>query len=111
MPAPGSSKAPKFVGIRPTYFLEQIKTLGRLAGIDDDDELVDWIVWYSSEEERRCFQYLPEFDPDVMGRLWYEAAKLLKYLYRSTEELPTVRRRDFSAKLVPKGQSSRRNHK
>lgn len=95
MPVSGSSKAPKFVGIRPTYFLKQIKTLGRLAGLDNDDELVNWIIWYSSKEECCCFQYLPEFDPDVMGRSWYEAAKLLKYLYCSTEKLPMVRRHDL----------------
>lgn len=52
MPAPGSSKAPKVIGQRPTYLLEQIRTLGRLAGIEDPDELVDWIVWYSSDDER-----------------------------------------------------------
>lgn len=97
MPAPGSSKAPKFIGQNPTFFLEQIKTLGHLAGIEDHDELINWIVWYSSDEQRRRIQYIPEFDPESYGRTWAEAERLLKYLYRSTEEVPTIRRRDLEA--------------
>lgn len=78
-------------------FLDQIKSLGRQAGITDLNKLVNYIVWYSSEEIQRCIQYLPEFDPDEPGKTWDEAAKLLTYLHRSTEEPPTIRCRELEA--------------
>ena len=90
MPPPGSSKAPKFVSEQPTFFLEQIKLFGHQAGIEDLDELVNYIVWYSSEEIQCRIQYIPALDPDVSRKTWVKAVKTLTYLYCSMEEVPTV---------------------
>ncbi|THU75524.1 hypothetical protein K435DRAFT_880662 [Dendrothele bispora CBS 962.96] len=59
MPIPGAPGAPVFNGDRASDFLVLLEQLGTQAGITDKDNLVEWIVRYSTIDV-----YVTESDPN-----------------------------------------------
>ncbi|KAE9383636.1 hypothetical protein BT96DRAFT_951159, partial [Gymnopus androsaceus JB14] len=95
MPVPGMADAPKFTGTRPSAFLKQILAHGARAGISDKDQLVDYIVLYSSDEVVSNIQYLLDFNLEEAGKTWAAAEARLLRMYKSSEEVPIVRLKDL----------------
>jgi hypothetical protein len=73
MPIPRTPNAPYFDehGIREVLAL--IFQHGSNAGIDEAEELVSFIVRYSSDRVREVTQYIPELDDDAPDRTWTAA--------------------------------------
>ncbi|KAJ6583154.1 hypothetical protein DFH09DRAFT_1076306 [Mycena vulgaris] len=65
MPSAHSSGAPRFDGREVTAFLTSIVQHGANTGITDANELVQYIVQYSSDEVWNLIRYMPEFDPEM----------------------------------------------
>ena len=85
MPVRGSTEAPVFDGKGVHHFLCVLIQLGANAGIMDHDELVPYILWYSSDEVREVIRYMPEFDEDVPNKEWTRAQEMLISLYGSMD--------------------------
>jgi hypothetical protein len=45
------------------------------AGIADKDQLISFILNYSTESVRKLIRFMPEFDPKVTGKTWEKAKK------------------------------------
>jgi hypothetical protein len=88
MPSHRSSGAPRFEGKEVTSFLTSIVQHGANAGITDIDQLVPYILQYSSESVRELIRYMPEFDPEVMGKTWNAAKAQLLLLFGHSERVP-----------------------
>ncbi|KAJ7483025.1 hypothetical protein B0H11DRAFT_1651157, partial [Mycena galericulata] len=88
MPIPRTPNAPHFNGKYVTDFLNLITQHGSNAGITDLDDLVPYIVQYSSDRVKDLIRYVPEFDPDTKNKTWYAASKMLLLLYGQAEEVP-----------------------
>ncbi|KAJ6579429.1 hypothetical protein B0H10DRAFT_2235683 [Mycena sp. CBHHK59/15] len=69
MPSPRASGAPRFEGKEVTSFLTSIVQHGASAGITDIDDLVPYILQYSTGSIRSLIRYMPEFDPEVTAHL------------------------------------------
>ncbi|KAJ7700799.1 hypothetical protein B0H17DRAFT_1128654 [Mycena rosella] len=88
MPSTRSAGAPRFEGKEVTSFLTSIVQHGANAGITDADDLVPYIVQYSSDDVRTLIRYMPEFDPEVAGKTWNAAKSQLMLLYGHSERVP-----------------------
>ncbi|KIK52258.1 hypothetical protein GYMLUDRAFT_251397 [Collybiopsis luxurians FD-317 M1] len=62
-------------------FLKQLILHGARAGITDKDQLVDYIVEYSSADMQHVIHFQTEFNPDVSGKTWKDAEDMLVELY------------------------------
>jgi hypothetical protein len=105
MPSSRSSGAPRFEGKEVTSFLTSIVQHGANAGITNIDDLVPYILQYSSESVRELIRYMPEFDPEVAGKTWNAAKDQLLLLYGHTERVPEYTEtmlRDFCEKQSAK---------
>ncbi|KAE9387217.1 hypothetical protein BT96DRAFT_1005328 [Gymnopus androsaceus JB14] len=69
MPIPRTQDAPHFNGQYIGDFLNCIIQRGAYAGITNADNLVNYIVEYSSDKVKDLILYMAEFDPDT---LWYD---------------------------------------
>ncbi|KAF9008591.1 hypothetical protein BDZ89DRAFT_965120 [Hymenopellis radicata] len=83
MPIPGTPAAPKYNGYNTKLFLDTLVLHGRAANITDKDDLIPYIVRYSSDEVRENIQLLEEFDDDIPNKTWDAAVKVLSQLYAS----------------------------
>ncbi|KAJ7934114.1 hypothetical protein B0H13DRAFT_1591810 [Mycena leptocephala] len=88
MPSARSSGAPRFDGKEVTAFLTSIVQHGVNAGITDLDNLVPYILQYSNDEVRTLIRYMPEFDPEKIGKTWSRAKAQLLLLYGHSERVP-----------------------
>ncbi|KAJ7743465.1 hypothetical protein DFH07DRAFT_964105 [Mycena maculata] len=88
MPSPRSVGAPRFEGKEVTAFLLSVAQHGANAGITDMDDLVPYIVQYSSSDVRDLIRYMPEFDPEVTKKTWTAAKAQLMLLYGHSERVP-----------------------
>ncbi|KAJ7182565.1 hypothetical protein C8R43DRAFT_869195 [Mycena crocata] len=105
MPSSRSAGAPRFEGKEVTSFLTSIVQHGGNAGITDIDELVPYILQYSSEPIRSLIRYMPEFDPESTGKTWSAAKDQLLLLYGHSERVPDYTEtmlRDFCEKQSAK---------
>ncbi|KAJ6474126.1 hypothetical protein C8R45DRAFT_1160278 [Mycena sanguinolenta] len=88
MPIPGTANAPYFNGKYPSDFLEVLVQHGANAGITDLDNLVPYIVQYSSDEVKDLIRYMPEFDPDETGKTYAAAKTQLLLLFGQSDQPP-----------------------
>ncbi|KAJ7080431.1 hypothetical protein B0H15DRAFT_953616 [Mycena belliarum] len=88
MPSSRSTGAPRFDGKEVTSFLTSIVQHGANTGITDADDLVPYIVQYSTDDVRTLIRYMPEFDPEVVGKTWNAAKSQLMLLYGHSERVP-----------------------
>ncbi|THU75644.1 hypothetical protein K435DRAFT_880423 [Dendrothele bispora CBS 962.96] len=95
MPIPGAHGAPVFNGDRASDFLVLVEQLGTQVGITDKDNLVEWIVRYSTIDVRDTIQWMEEFDPEEEEKTWDAASECLKNLYASRDKAPQVTRKDL----------------
>ncbi|KAJ7168842.1 hypothetical protein C8R46DRAFT_1218227 [Mycena filopes] len=86
MPIPRTPNAPYFDERGVRTFLQLILQHGLNAGITDADELVTFIVRYSSDRVREVIKYIPELDDDVPNRTWKSAQQQMLLLYGSDDE-------------------------
>ncbi|KAJ7692699.1 hypothetical protein B0H17DRAFT_1282711 [Mycena rosella] len=61
---------------------------GANAGITDADQLVPYIVQYSSDKVKGLIRYLPEFDPDEPNKTFTAAKQELQLLFGQADEPP-----------------------
>ncbi|KAJ7189275.1 hypothetical protein C8R46DRAFT_878033 [Mycena filopes] len=89
MPASRASHAPRFDGKEVTAFLTSIIQHGSNAGITNKDQLVPYILQYSSDDVRNLIRYMPEFDPEATaGKTWDAAKDQLMLLFGQSERVP-----------------------
>ncbi|KAJ6488729.1 hypothetical protein DFH09DRAFT_937143 [Mycena vulgaris] len=88
MPAARSPGAPRFDGKEVTAFLTNLVQQGANAGITNLDDLVPYILQYSTDEVRSLIRYAPDFDPEVTGKTWPAAKAELLLLYGHSERVP-----------------------
>ncbi|KAF7342360.1 hypothetical protein MVEN_01824600 [Mycena venus] len=86
MPVPRTPNAPYFDEHGPRAFLARILEHGLDAGITNADELVSYIVFYSSDRVREIIRYMSEFDVDEPKRTWSAAKEQILLLYGSSDE-------------------------
>ncbi|KAJ3991203.1 hypothetical protein F5050DRAFT_1812816 [Lentinula boryana] len=86
MPIPRTRDAPHFNGRYIGDFLNRIVQHGAYAGITNTDELVNYIVEYSSDKVKDLILYMAEFDPEVQGKTWKEAKAALYSLYGTIDK-------------------------
>ncbi|KAJ7022202.1 hypothetical protein C8F04DRAFT_1194689 [Mycena alexandri] len=86
MPIPRTPNAPYFDERGVRAFLTLILQHGSCAGITNADELVSFIVRYSSDRVRAVIQYIPELDEDMPSRTWSAAEQQMLLLYGSSDE-------------------------
>ncbi|KAJ7705641.1 hypothetical protein B0H16DRAFT_1901798 [Mycena metata] len=86
MPIPRTPHAPYFDEREVRHFLHLILQNGSNAGIIDADELVTFIVRYSSDRVREIIRYIPELDDDTPNRTWSAAEQQMLLLYGSSDE-------------------------
>ncbi|KAF8144840.1 hypothetical protein K438DRAFT_2029004 [Mycena galopus ATCC 62051] len=86
MPVLRTPNAPYFDKRGVRAFLALILQHGSCAGITDADELVSFIVRYSSDRVRAVIQYIPELDEDTPNRTWSAAEQQMLLLYGSSDE-------------------------
>ncbi|KAF7354482.1 hypothetical protein MVEN_01137400 [Mycena venus] len=89
MPIPRTTNAPYFNGKYLADFLTILAQHGANAGITDLDDLVPYIVQYSSDEVKDLIRYMTEFDPDESGKTWSAAKVQLRLLYGQADEPPS----------------------
>lgn len=85
MPIPRTQNALFFNGRYIDDFLSRIVQHGAMAGITNADELVTYIVDYSSDMVKDLIINMDEFDPDSMTKTWNAAKEALKTLYSSSD--------------------------
>jgi hypothetical protein len=88
MPIPRTQNAPLFNGRYVNDFLSLIAQHGANAGITKKDELVPYILQYSSDRVKDMIRYDPAFDPDVAGKTWKDAKAGLTMLFGHADEAP-----------------------
>ncbi|KAJ6509574.1 hypothetical protein DFH09DRAFT_942565 [Mycena vulgaris] len=88
MPSARSPGAPRFDGREVTSFLASIIQHGANAGVVNPNELIPYILQYSSDDVRSLIRYMPEFDPEKTGKTWTAAKSQLMLLYGSSERVP-----------------------
>ncbi|KAJ7810398.1 hypothetical protein B0H13DRAFT_1621122, partial [Mycena leptocephala] len=88
MPIPRTQNAPLFNGRYVNDFLSLIAQHGANAGITNKDELVPYILQYSSDRVKDMIRYDPAFDPDVAGKTWKDAKAGLTMLFGHADEAP-----------------------
>ncbi|KAJ7810067.1 hypothetical protein B0H14DRAFT_3757972 [Mycena olivaceomarginata] len=86
MPIPRTPNATYFDERGVRAFLTLILQHGSCAGITNADELVSFIVRYSSDRVRAVIQYIPELDEDTPNRTWSAAEQQMLLLYGSSDE-------------------------
>jgi hypothetical protein len=95
MPIPRTPNAPYFDEHGVRNFLALILQHGSNAGITDPDELVTFIVRYSSDRVREVIQYIPELDDDTPDRTWAAAREQMLLLYGFSDEERRVYEREL----------------
>ncbi|KAJ6576251.1 hypothetical protein B0H10DRAFT_2443872 [Mycena sp. CBHHK59/15] len=88
MPSGRSPGAPRFDGMEVTSFLASIIQHGANAGIINPNDLVSYILQYSSDDVRALIRYMPEFDAETSGKTWTAAKSQLMLLYSYSERVP-----------------------
>ncbi|KAJ7775404.1 hypothetical protein B0H16DRAFT_1756736 [Mycena metata] len=86
MPIPRTPNAPYFDERGVRTFLRLILQHGSNVGIQNADELVTFIVRYSSDRVREVIQYIPELDDDEPNRTWAATQQQILLLYGSYDE-------------------------
>ena len=87
MPVPGTDRAPLFTGDSVRHFLQVLIELGANVGIPNRNDLVPYILRYSSNEVKSIIQYLPEFDRDIPNKKWSLAEATLILIYGSSDDI------------------------
>ncbi|KAJ4476442.1 hypothetical protein C8J55DRAFT_431328 [Lentinula edodes] len=85
MPIARTQNAPFFNGRYIEDFLGRVKQHGANAGIVNEDELVKYIVEYSSDKVKDLILYMDEFDADTKVT-WKAAKEALITLYGSSDK-------------------------
>ncbi|KAJ7104909.1 hypothetical protein C8R44DRAFT_639892 [Mycena epipterygia] len=109
MPIPGTQNAPYFNGKYLTDFLEIVVQHGVNA---DLDQLVPYILLYSSDKVKDIIRYSPEFDPDEPDKKFSEAKEALKLLFGQADEPPNYTEatlRDFCREQSAKSPYTSKN--
>ncbi|KAJ7247153.1 hypothetical protein B0H12DRAFT_1324955 [Mycena haematopus] len=88
MPIAGTANAPYFNGKYLTDFLTVLVQHGSNAGITDLNDLVPYILHYSSDEVKDLIRYMPEFDPDETGKTYSAAKTQLLLLFGQADQPP-----------------------
>ncbi len=86
MPVQGTDHAPFFNERGVCHFLCVLIDLEGNVGILDHNELVLYILRYSSEEVKEVIHHMPEFDEDIPGKEWTQASEMLILLYVSIDD-------------------------
>ncbi|KAJ7930194.1 hypothetical protein B0H13DRAFT_2535523 [Mycena leptocephala] len=68
---------------------------GSNAGVNYPDELVTFIVRYSSDRVREVIRYIPELDDDEPNRTWKAAQEQMLLLYESSDKERRVSEREL----------------
>ena len=76
-------------------FLQLLVQHSTIAGITDLNDLVTYILQYSSEEVQETIWFMPEFDEDASNKTWDAAKKMLIALYRSMDTPPKLMEEDL----------------
>ncbi|KAJ7601406.1 hypothetical protein DFH06DRAFT_1026146, partial [Mycena polygramma] len=95
MPIPRTPGAPYFDQHGVTNFLNLILQHGSNAGIHNPDDLVSFIVRYSSDRVREVIEYIPEIDVDEPNRTWRAAKEQMLLLYGSSDGERRVSEQDL----------------
>ena len=95
MPIPRTANAPYFDGPYVNDFLQLIIQHGANTGITDCDDLVTYIVQYSSDHVKDIICFMPEFDEEVTNKKWDDAKKMLVALYGSLDIPPKTNEEDL----------------
>ncbi|KAJ3994436.1 hypothetical protein F5050DRAFT_1696149 [Lentinula boryana] len=88
MPIPRTPSAPHFNGWYIEDFLQQIILHATAAGETDQNQMVKYIVMYSSDQVKETIRYMPFFNADNPNASWETAKEVLKRLY-GTRDKPT----------------------
>lgn len=77
--------------------MKRILQHGAKAGITDQDDLVDYILEYSSKRMYEGIRFDLVFNVDTAGRTWKAATTRLKRLFHSQDELEDLSVDDLKA--------------
>ncbi|KAJ3740104.1 hypothetical protein DFH05DRAFT_1529390 [Lentinula detonsa] len=88
MPIPRTPLAPHFNGWYIEDVLQQIILHATAAGETDQNQMVKYIVMYSSDQVKETIRYMPFFNADNPNASWETAKEVLKRLY-GTRDKPT----------------------
>ncbi|KAE9400153.1 hypothetical protein BT96DRAFT_938916 [Gymnopus androsaceus JB14] len=86
MPVPGATDAPKFNGRDIDRFLKRVLFHGRKANINDEDQLVDYLLKYCDRTRYEDLCYDPAFQAGKANRTWALATDRLRLLYLALNE-------------------------
>ncbi|KAJ3779603.1 hypothetical protein GGU10DRAFT_382183, partial [Lentinula aff. detonsa] len=86
MPIPRTPSAPLFNGKYLNDFLEQIVLHANQAGETDKDQMVKYILSYSSDLVKDTIRFMDEFDPTNTSITWDNAKDALRSLYGSYDK-------------------------
>ena len=97
MPVPRTPNAPVFDGqsVSVSMFLQILVQHGANAEIAHLDDLVPYILRYSTESVKEVIQYMPEFDEDVPNKEWTRAKEALSMLYGSIDPVKKTTEEDL----------------
>ncbi|KAJ3745973.1 hypothetical protein DFH05DRAFT_1458361 [Lentinula detonsa] len=86
MPIPRTPSAPLFNGKYLNDFLEQIILHANQAGETNKDQMVKYILSYSSDLVKDTIRFMDEFDPTNTSITWDNAKDALRSLYGSYDK-------------------------
>ncbi|KAJ3749851.1 hypothetical protein DFH05DRAFT_1517963 [Lentinula detonsa] len=86
MPIPRTPSAPLFNGKYLNDFLEQIVLHANQAGETDKDQMVKYILSYSSDLVKDTIRFMDEFDTTNTSITWDKAKEALRSLYGSYDK-------------------------
>ena len=92
---PRTANMPYFDGPYVNDFLQLIIQHGANSGITDCDDLVTYIVQYSSDHVKDIIRFMPEFDEEVTNKKWDNTKKMLIALYGSLDIPPKTNEEDL----------------
>ncbi|KAF5364981.1 hypothetical protein D9758_008170 [Tetrapyrgos nigripes] len=95
MPLPGSADAPSFDGTEVSTFVDFLEQLARNAGILDLNDIIPYVLRYSTVEVRDAIRYE---DPFVKGNdeyNWASAKETLLSIYSEYDTKPNVTHQDL----------------
>ncbi|KAE9403170.1 hypothetical protein BT96DRAFT_936696 [Gymnopus androsaceus JB14] len=81
MPVPGAADAPEFNGRDVDCFLKKVLFHGRKANINDEDQLVDYLLEYCDRTRYKDLCYDLAFQAGKANRTWALATDCLRLLY------------------------------
>ncbi|KAE9393311.1 hypothetical protein BT96DRAFT_943997 [Gymnopus androsaceus JB14] len=86
MPVPGAADALKFNGWDVNRFLKRVLFHGRKANINDEDQLVNYLLEYCNRTRYEDLCYDPAFQAGKANRTWALATDCLRLLYLALNE-------------------------